>query len=419
MDAMRRQSGFTLTEMLVVIAIIGILMALLMPALSAARNAARNAEDQNNLRQLGAGLVAFSGRDPAGRYCTGAYDFYRDGCPDKYGWVADLVNLGACNPGELLDPSNPSQGNWQAEQLLQRPPFAVSGWQGCPTARLSEGVCGDPYGLGGGSPFGGTTAGAVDRADYIARFLFDKGYNTNHAASWFLVRSALKLNQAGVLATSSNALGLDGSLGPLTARLIDNALVSSSLIPLLGDAAPGDPSSATLSVSIKKDPNNYIGGAASAPDQETRTYLEANVRLCESYTFGPAQYDPSRPGVLLVKQTTDLSDQLIREREGRPALPATVSGGGWLQDTRAWYATQAGTCNILMADGSVKNFVDKNGDGYLNPGFPIDATLSDTQLEQIGYRPADGEDAIELPPSEIYSGVFLESGKRLQGLLTY
>jgi prepilin-type N-terminal cleavage/methylation domain-containing protein len=101
------RTGFTLVELLVVIAVIGILVALLLPAVQAAREAARRIQCINNLKQIG---IAIHGHHDTYKLLPESHSQWsQEGGPGPYtgrGWILKILPFIDQQP--LYDQFNPS-----------------------------------------------------------------------------------------------------------------------------------------------------------------------------------------------------------------------------------------------------------------------------------------------------------------------
>ncbi len=117
------RSGFTLVELLVIIAIIAILAALLFPAITSMQQRAATAQCVNNLRQIGQGLFLYA--DDNNGNIPMARDSNQSGQDALFGYkIWPYVGYAMSN---FNYPNNDLQGNVGADHNIFHCPITKSG----------------------------------------------------------------------------------------------------------------------------------------------------------------------------------------------------------------------------------------------------------------------------------------------------
>lgn len=376
------RKGFTLVELLVTIAIIGILLGLLLPNLAAVQSTAKAGAQSAILQSFGKGFIDFSTLDSDGRLSSSAYDHLRDGDLTKVGWVADIVNGKFGNPSKSLDPVSRLKVN---EKFCDITGSVASGslnnfrWLSNTVNRPSDNAA-----VTGLADVRGTGYFGANQT------VWDDGYNTNFATTWHFSRGDNVVTAStGAGRFSVNADARDASKSPLdgegplsSAVLADPTFVTTAdKIALMGSARAGDGADSTINASgtnAAETINRFID-----PTGRKRIVKVGDFSV-ESFTDGPsatrvvAAADAGVYGTAANEQVHEISDIQPNCKAKKIKNPGgTLYGGGY--------------ANIVFADGSCRRVNDNNGyggsqkgDSWIGP-YPTDPNGT-TETSRSTYR---------------------------------
>lgn len=168
------QRAFTVVELLVSVAIIGLLITLLLPAVQAARESARQIECKNNLKQLA--LASYGHHDVHGHFPSGGWGWYWVGDADRGfgkdqpgGWIYNLLPY--FEQYSLYDQASDGapyklsrQQRLGASMIVQTPLTVIN----CPSRRPNRQYPLTSNESGAAGFFNSLTPKAAGRSDYAA-----------------------------------------------------------------------------------------------------------------------------------------------------------------------------------------------------------------------------------------------------------
>ena len=350
------RNAFTLVELLVTIAIIGILLGLLLPNLAAVQSTAKAGGQAATLQSFGKAFIDFATLDAQGRLSSSAFDHLRDGDATKVGWVADIVNNKFGNPNKSLDPVNRLKIN---EKFTDLAGTSNSGslnnyrWRSTESRRPSDNlVVGNVTSIRGTAYFG------------TNQTVWDDGYNSNFATTWHFSRGDNGITSSDAYAVNSSSLDgdkspLDGD-GPLSTAILGDPtmLTTADKISLMGAARASDAGDSA----IRANGNNTAESINRFIDPSGRRVVaKVGDFTVESFTDGPAASRLTTAGQAGVyegdasRQVHEINDIVpnCKAKKVKAAFGSLFAGG---------YA------NIVFADGSCRRVNDTNGYGGANKG---------------------------------------------------
>lgn len=353
-----RAGAFTLVELLVVVAIIGVLLAMLLPAVQMARESGRRATCANNLRQLA--VAARSHEATFGHFPTGGWNADWLGHPDRGtnwtqpgGWCFTLLPL-----LEQVNVYNQAGTNPSKAVASDVPVFACPSRRGSGLVPVASGVTGPTNGgvnIAAAAWLHSDYAG--NRGAWSSSPASPTGSDVSNRTTTFGVPTSIFMPATG------RPMDLNGVYRPVDAEAANFALVAAALntpqaVPVSG-------------VMVKTGGVIFVGSGVTVNmirDGLSNTYLAAEKYVpADNYTTG------SYAGDRLCAFVGDSSDTLRGGQRG-PSRDGTLG-----QDEGVFGGPHGGGFNAAMCDGSVQLF-----------SFDIDpathfllSTRSDGQVVQL------------------------------------
>jgi prepilin-type processing-associated H-X9-DG protein len=334
---------FSLRDLFVLLTISAVLFAFGVPFLIQKREHSRQLQCTQQLKSIGINFQLFCQRDPMGRYCSGPYVFQSEAPPDQLGWVADMMKLGGIAPNEMLCPVNNVRG----------------------LSPLNDWIAHEQQ-----------AAGNIDAVvNSVAN-----GMNTNYTQNWIVGHGSWKLQrlESDEAICQGDQRKIEFCTGPFSNRMMHR--VTESALPMIGDASAQSECLSGWRDSFSSPLQNGvalgipIGNGPVCYDVEAREYrfiseistvqTRLHVALLTHRNFDSIKkFYVEKPYMSVADRKTKLANLEVALK-WRPAFQDTHHFNPIHVDT-----LNRASCNMLFADGSVRAIYDKDGDGWINPGF--------------------------------------------------